>query len=254
MNNTLIELDQALIDNSATRVPVCLCLDTSGSMGLVVADRDQMRETGETVFEDGQEWSIVTGGTTRAALLKKGLETLKKAVKEDVVARRSIELCIVSFNDRAECITDFCDIDHFKVPEIDPEGETEMGEGINLALDLLEDRKKMYRDYGVSYYQPILVIFSDGENTGSYNSLARARSRISELTESKKLSCFQIGIDEECDIEELTKINPKRPAKMLNSTKFNEFFIWLSKSTGVLSRSALGETPKLPSTDSWSTF
>ena len=255
MNHDLLfTLDQDLINNAATRVPVCLCLDTSSSMGRIVADFDQMRETGETSYEDGVEWNIVEGGTSRIALLNEGLKTFKKAVMEDVVANRSVEICIVTFNDSAQCEVDFCGIERLNMPRLTASGETEMGDGINLALDKLEERKSMYKAVGTSYYQPILVIFSDGDNTGSYSSLNRASSRIRELTDSRKLSCFQIGIDDECNLEELTKLNPRRPAKRLNSVNFNEFFIWLSKSTGVLSRSTLGEVPKLPPTSGWDTF
>ena len=37
-----------------------------------------------------------------------------------------------------------------------------MGEGVDLALNLLEQRKAAYKATGVDYYQPILVLMSDG--------------------------------------------------------------------------------------------
>lgn len=252
----LVDLDQEAIENAATRVPVCLCVDASGSMGKVVSG--DTRFTGETIYEDGREWEIVDGGTSRMELLVEGLKTFKKEVQNDIVANRAVDLCVVSFNDEAHCIFEYGSIDHFDIGEVrrklEPKGETELGEGILLALDKLEDRKRLYKINGIDYYQPILVIFSDGENTGNYNKLNLACERVQSLAAARRLSCFQVGIDEESNLNELTRINPRREAKGLKSVKFNEFFIWLSKSTGVLSRSSIGEMPKLPPSDSWSTF
>lgn len=48
------------------------------------------------------------------------------------------------------------------MPKMEAEGMTCMGEGLSLALDLLEKRKAKYKATGVDYYQPILVVMSDG--------------------------------------------------------------------------------------------
>ena len=49
---------------------------------------------------------------------------------------------------------------------MEAEGMTCMGEGLSLALDLLEKRKAKYKATGVDYYQPILVVMSDGLPNG----------------------------------------------------------------------------------------
>lgn len=66
-NNMLIRI-QDLVENPTARVPICLCLDTSGSMAAVEGD---CVPTGETFFEDGREWNLVTGGISRINELKK---------------------------------------------------------------------------------------------------------------------------------------------------------------------------------------
>lgn len=60
---------QDLIDNPTTRVPVVLCLDTSGSM------------MGDKISE-----------------LNKGVKQFFEAVKNDDIAKYSVELCIVTFS------------------------------------------------------------------------------------------------------------------------------------------------------------
>ena len=58
-------------------------------------------------------------------------------------------------------------MDKLLVPEMEAEGMTCMGEGLSLALDLLEKRKAKYKATGVDYYQPILVVMSDGLPNGN---------------------------------------------------------------------------------------
>lgn len=58
MNDLLKKQD--LENNPTPRVPICLCLDVSGSMGRVVDG--QTRDTGRREFSDGKWWRIVKGG------------------------------------------------------------------------------------------------------------------------------------------------------------------------------------------------
>ena len=59
-----------LVSNPTTRLPVCLCLDISGSMNRTEGGIP----TGETKFVDGEMWDIVEGGTTAIQELTKGIE------------------------------------------------------------------------------------------------------------------------------------------------------------------------------------
>lgn len=220
-NNMLLRIED-LINNPTPRVPICLCLDTSGSMGAVEGD---CVETGETVYEDGRTWNIVTGGTSRIDELQKGVEAFYEAIREDEMAVYSAEICIVTFDNKATCLADFANIERQEnVPELHPIGNTAMGEGVNLALDLLERRKQEYKDKGVDYYQPWLVLMTDGEPNGNDGELTRAINRTVEMVNQKKLTVFPIGIGSEADMSTLNKFSPKRPALKLQGLKFQEFF------------------------------
>lgn len=234
---------QDLVENPTPRVPICLCLDTSYSMGAVEGD---CVPTGETVFEDGREWTIVTGGVSRIDELKKGVELFYNAIRDDEMAVYSAEICIVTFDDVARCIVDFANIERQgEIPELVVHGDTAMGEGVNLALDLLERRKQEYKDKGVDYYQPWLVLMTDGAPNGSKTEYARAVKRTTEMINSKKLTVFPIAIGDESDLTALNDFSPKRPALKLQGLKFGEFFSWLSKSVSKTSQSTPGETVKL---------
>lgn len=245
MNNELVKIDE-LVDNPMPRVAVCLCLDTSGSMGAVEGDYDE--DTGETVEEDGQTWKIVKGGTTRMHELEEGIKLFKQNILADDTARRSAEICIVTFNDKAGCIVNFTSVENLKDKYgFKAEGGTALGEGVNEALNCLEQRKEEYKSNGVEYYQPWLIIMTDGKSNGSKEEFERACDRVKLLRADKKISVFPIAIGNGVDLQELERISGKKPLK-LDGLKFKELFTWLSKSVSLVSHSRPGDIIKLDTT------
>ena len=240
--NMLLRIED-LVNNPTPRVPICLCLDTSGSMDAI---QGECTLTGETIFKDGRTWNVATGGTTRIAELQKGLEAFYSAIRDDEIAVYSAEICIVTFDSKAACVMDFANIERqTELPTLTTNGDTAMGEGVNLALDLLEKRKQEYKDKGVDYYQPWLVLMTDGVPNGSVSELDRAVCRTVEMVNNKKLTVFPIAIGNESDISALARFSPRRPPLKLQGLKFQEFFAWLSKSVSKTSQSTPGETVKL---------
>ena len=240
---------QDLVNNPTARVPVCLCLDTSGSMRRVIGG--DVQETGEQIYKDGQMWNVVTGGITAIDELNEGIKALYEELRNDEIAQYSAEVCIVTFGGTApKLIVDFANIDRQPdLPELIADGDTPMGEAVNLALDCLEKRKKEYQDKGVDYYQPWLFLITDGAPNGDPAMLSRAIERTASLAENRKLSVFPIGIGEEADMQVLSKFSPKRPPWKLKGLKFREFFAWLSQSVSRTSQSMPGETVPLDMED-----
>ena len=156
-----LDIDEAdLIENPTPRVAVSLCIDTSGSMA---------------------------GGKIQELI--EGLNLFYDAIEEDDDAHDAAEVSIVEFNSGANLIQDFANIEALKrVSTIIATGATHMGEGVNLALDALERRKKTYSDNGVLYYQPWLVLMTDGHPNGSAAALEDAITRVTEMVTKKKLT------------------------------------------------------------------
>lgn len=203
-----------LVDNPTPRVPVSLCLDTSASMG------------GAPINE-----------------LVRGVNLFYDAIEEDDDAHDSAEINIVEFNSSAAMVHDFASIDRLqRIETLNANGATSMGAGVSLALDSLEKRKATYSDSGVLYYQPWLVLMTDG---GPTDNIDAAVSRVVDLVENKKLTVFPIGIGERADMSTLARFSPSRPPLRLSGLKFQEFFEWLSKSVARVSRSTPGDTVKL---------
>ena len=167
-------------------------------------------------------------------------------IREDETALYSAEVSIVTFGGNAQCIADFASLElQSNPPILYPNGMTPMGEAVNLGLDLLEQRKKEYKDRGVDYYQPWLVLMTDGAPNGDAEELSRAIHRTVDLVNQKKLTVFPIGIGDEADMSILAQFSPKRPPLKLQGLKFQEFFAWLSKSVSKTSQSTPGESVKL---------
>lgn len=217
MKNDLLSMDD-LVNNPTARVPVCLCLDVSGSMH------------GRPINE-----------------LNEGVRMFYNAIQEDEIALYAAEICIVTFGGNgAQCISNFSNLSPYQeAPVLEAGGMTPMGEAVNLGLDLLEKRKNEYKSKGVDYYQPWLVLMTDGEPNGDNNELARAIGRASEMANWKKLSVFPIGIGDDADMDVLARFSPKRKPLKLQGLKFREFFEWLSQSVSRTSQSIPGESISL---------
>lgn len=196
---------QDLFENPSTRIEVLLCLDKSGSM-----------EKNNKIYQ-----------------LNYGVKLFYDAIKNDELTANSAEVAIVTFGDypaAARCVRDFSRVELQDVPEdITAYGVTPLGEGVNLALDLIEKRKKLYKDSGVSYYRPLLIIMSDGKPQGhSPAELERAQKRVAEMVEKKQVLVLPISIGNED--------NPELAAFMggnlfhLKDNCFDNFFTWLHKS------------------------
>lgn len=212
--------EQDLVDNPSARVAVCLCLDVSSSM------------EGEPINE-----------------LNQGIRQFYEAIRSDEEALYAAEICIVTFPggfDGAECRVDFSTLSiQGKAPTLSANGMTPMGEGVRLALDLLDKRKQEYKDKGVDYYQPWLVLMTDGCPNGDASVLEDSIKRTRDLVSNKKLSLFPIGIGDHADMNTLARFSPNRPPLRLKGLNFKEFFVWLSKSVSRVSQSTPGDKVQL---------
>lgn len=217
MSSTALIRQQDLANNPVPRVPVCLCLDTSGSM------------EGDPINE-----------------LNQGVKLFYDAIRDDDVAIYSAEICIITFGMNVQCVSEFATLAiEPNPPLLSAYGGTPMGEAVNMALDRLEARKKEYQSSGVDYYQPWLVLMTDGQPNGDYNELLRATQRTTEMINNRKLTIFPIGIGREADMNVLQEFSPKRTPLRLQGLKFREFFAWLSQSVSRTSQSSPNEAIKI---------
>ena len=210
-----------LADNPSNRLPVVLCLDISGSM-----KGDPIRE------------------------LNAGIRLFIQAVREDPFASASVELLVVTFADKAKLETDFMAVDSIQWAEATATGgHTDLGGGVILSLDKLNERKNLYQTLGIDYFQPWLVLMTDGIPTTETHRTASVRTL--ELEGAGKLTVFPIGIGDKANLTVLKNFSKKNDPLRLGGLKFREFFQWLSRSVAVVSASRPGEKTKLPPITGW---
>ena len=115
-----------------------------------------------------------------------------------------------------------------------------MGEAILMGIDLVAQRKKVYKENGIAYYKPWIILITDGSPTDEY---AEAAEKIIVGENAKAFAFFAIGV-EGADFNILNKIAARKPLK-LKGLLFREFFIWLSASMKMVSVKEIGSTINL---------
>lgn len=213
------------VENPEPRCACVLLLDCSGSMA---------------------------GENIRA--LNNGIKELKRQLENDDIASKRVEIAVVRFASSVDVINDFSTADDFNPVELEANGVTAMTDAIELAAKMLEERKKDYKQNGISYYRPWMFLITDGGPTDREGYLleesdSRFRNAIKTLhngVNGKQFTFFAVGVDD-ADMDVLSKLSPKNPPFKLKDGRWSEMFEWLSSSMVSVSSSSMNaERVKLP--------
>src|ERR1035441_1043763 len=93
--------------------------------------------------------------------LNQGLQAFQADIQEDPLAKRRVELAIVTFGGSVRKVQDFTVAGNFTAPSLVAGGGTPMGEAVALGLQLVKSRKAEYKSNGVVYYQPWIFLITD---------------------------------------------------------------------------------------------
>jgi len=116
-----------------------------------------------------------------------------------------------------------------------------MGGAIELALDLVQDRKVIYKSHGIQYYRPWVFLITDGSPTDQWQTTAQ---RVKQAEAENRVLFFSVGV-EGADMGKLAQISNNPPVS-LNGLDFRDLFKWLSGSMKGISGSRVGESVALP--------
>jgi uncharacterized protein YegL len=209
MNDALRLRLEELTDNPSARVPICLTLDTSGSM------------SGAKIKE-----------------LNAAIQWFFDEVKRDEQASISAEIAIVSFGSQVTKVADFSGVDRLNAPILKAHGSTAMGLAVTDSLALLEKEKRRYSEMGIEYFQPWLVLMTDGEPSDDITESVR---QCADLIARKKLTVFPVAIGAEANLATLGMFAPNVEPLRVGSDGLRKFFRWLVASIKTQSMSNAGD-------------
>ena len=213
--------DPEFVENAEPRCPCLLLLDTSTSM------------RGRPIAE-----------------LNDGLQAFKAQLMADAMATQRVEVAVVTFGP-VRVQSQFQTADAFTPPTLDANGDTPLGAAVDQGLDMLDARKRAYKEAGVAYYRPWVFLITDGAPTDPWQGAA-ARVREGDSAGRKAFSFFAVGV-EGADMGTLAQLcSPERPPLKLRGLHFRELFSWLSSSLGGVAKSQPGQVVALPAPTGWS--
>jgi uncharacterized protein YegL len=181
--------------------------------------------------------------------LNEGLRIFRDALNKDDLAKKRVDVAIVTFDDTAKVVQDFVTADRFQPPTLKVGGLTYMGEGINKALEILHVRKALYKANAISYYRPWVFMITDGSPSDN-EVVDRAAQRIRDEEIRKGVVFFGVGV-EGVDMPRLSQILIERTPVKLQGLNFAEMFQWLSGSMSRVSHSKLDEQVPLEHPKGW---
>jgi uncharacterized protein YegL len=192
--------------SNTRKVPICLVLDVSGSMG----DRDGTR-------------------LTKIEELSKNYKDFLTFVRTNSKARAMCDLSVISFGHEVTVVNGYSNIESVRETQFSANGSTPMGAAMKKALDLLELRRTYYKDKGIEHYKPILILMTDGDATDDYHESA---AEISSKVKEKRLKVLPFIIGQNNKSKALAAFSPVyKPKAIRSSDDFKELFLLLSQST-----------------------
>lgn len=194
------------------KLPVCLILDTSGSMK-------------ETINSS-------RGMVSKIDELNRNIDTLLETIKNDENAKIMSDICLISCGNTAPTVINgYTSVDKINYKHVVPYGKTPLGESVELALSLLSKRREFYRINEIEHYKPILMIMSDGQPTEPEDVVYHAAQLCTDAVNNEGLKVLPIGIGPEARLDILDMFSPKVKAKCINNMDvFVKLFEMLSKS------------------------
>ncbi len=163
------------------------------------------------------------------AALNEGLKSFRTDLMEDPVAPKRVEVAVVAFDSTVRLVQDFVTPDRFEPPVLTAQGQTHMGAAINTALDMIQERKNRYKEAGIPYYRPWVMMITDGDPQGELFLFVEDASRRVRREANLDRLVFYTVAAEGADITQLMRMGFEKPMR-LDGLKFNELFIWLSRS------------------------
>ncbi len=172
----------------------------------------------------------------RISELQEGLAVLKAELAQDLLARKRVELAIVTFGGSVRMLSEFTTVDQFEPPILHADGLTPLGAAVTTGLELVRTRKRVYRQNGIACYRPWVFLLTDGEPSDPWQPAAAA---VRHAETARETAFFAVGVGE-ANLDVLGQLSVRQPL-MLRGLQFRQMFQWLSTSLKSVSHSGVSD-------------
>jgi uncharacterized protein YegL len=191
-------------------LPAVVCLDCSGSM----SEHNKIQDMNTAL-----ERFIETVRNHRTA--KDAIDWEFISFQSDAAGKAILTEHIGDFQHAAEPVD---------LPDLRAGGGTPLAEVIDLALRKLDAKKKELKQQGQPYFQPWLVVFTDGMPTSQPDAMKDVLNRLRTLVDDRDLTVIAVGIGVDAKKELLEQLSPGRAPDMIGDQDIKNYFMKLSDS------------------------
>ncbi len=158
------------------------------------------------------------------------LDDLFKMITEDYCLLEHIDLMVASFSDSIQSEIGFGPVTEYSYISTSAKSGTSLNEAILVGLDAIAERKVQYREMGISYYRPWLIVLSDWKASDieiEEKAIERVRSEIRR----KRLFFVPIMIGDSANDVKARMYYPEENTKkpLVNANRLSEVFSRLIK-------------------------
>jgi len=183
--------------------------------------------------------------------LNEGLQAFQTELRSDEIAQSRVEVAVVTFGP-VQIAVPFTSASEFRAPELVTTGDTPLGAALHQALDMVHERKALYRSVGIPYYRPWIMLVTDGTPSDGTQQWKSAAQRIRAEEVKKGVAFFGVGVAG-ADMHVLSLLSHRQPIG-LKGYSFREMFVWLSGSLQHVSQSQPNDAVTLKPTSDWGTL
>lgn len=144
----------------------------------------------------------------------------------------STDIAVVSFDSSVRMDVEFCPASDYEAPTLkaSSSGLSVMSEGIEFALDMLETYTDKYKENGIAYKCPLLLLIARGVSTDTERE-DTVRSRLQNKISNYKVNYIPIALGDKADVENLKSYSPdnRRSDRVLSTdtVNFMDAFRWM---------------------------
>lgn len=185
--------------------------------------------------------------------LNQAITDFKTQTSMDPMAMKRVDVAIIEFNDTARVVQDFSPISMMAPVNLVARGQTAMGAGINLAIDKLKERNRLYAGLGTPCFKPWIFMITDGEPCGEAKNVFDGAIKRIKDEEGKgshgKLKFFALGVPgyNKQVLLDMLAHQPVPRVMELRDKDFSSIFDWMAQSMVAISVSRVGDEAKLAS-------